>query len=135
MRFLAFGAILLALVLLAGCAQKPATNQTAPPPAQPPPVQPPPQVPPTPPVAPPPPPPSGNVSADDDMFKEDLGQALDDLDAVTDPADLQETSPNTFCDSNDDCWCRMFDGAKFLPGKAEWSCDMQANRCQKCVYR
>ena len=68
------------------------------------------------------------------MFSEDLGEALDDLDAVTDPGDLQQTSENTYCDSDDDCWCRIFNGAEFLPGKAGWSCDTLKKRCNRCIY-
>jgi hypothetical protein len=121
-------------LLLAGCAQQVVKNETKN------------ETPPrngTPPIQPPPPPPpiknetnvTKNETVDEDMFSEDLDDALDDLDAVTDPSDLEQTSEKTFCDSDNDCWCRIFDGAKFLPGKSEWSCNMQTGRCQKCLYR
>ncbi|MCI0558259.1 MAG: hypothetical protein MN733_07165 [Nitrososphaera sp.] len=83
----------------------------------------------------PPVPPQNETEIDEDMFSEDLEEALDDLDAVTDPSDLEQTSENTFCDSDNDCWCRIFDGAKFLPGKTEWYCDKEKNRCNACIYK
>lgn len=124
--------ILIAAMLIAGCAQQaplknetPAKNDTTPKnetPVQPPPAN---QSPPV--------PPQDGAEFDEDMFSDDLGEALDDLDAVTDPEDLEETGENTYCESDADCWCRVFDGTQFLPGKAGWSCG-EGNRCRRCLY-
>ena len=47
---------------------------------------------------------------------------------------VDETGPETICKTNDDCWCRNFDGAKFSPGKAPSICNTQTNRCVACFY-
>jgi heme-binding NEAT domain protein len=129
-----FGILVVAL-LLAGCSQQapPKANNT--PPAQPPPSQPPPAQPPSQPPVQPPPQNHTNATIDENTFSDDLGEALDDLDAVTDPSDLEQTSQNTFCDSDSDCWCKIFDGAHFQPGKSQWHCDLAKNRCDQCIYK
>jgi hypothetical protein len=129
--------VLLGLVfalLIAGCAQQapvkndtPAKNET--------PVQPPPPPQDNESPEPAPAPSLNGTESDQGMFSDDLGEALDDLDAVTDPEDLAQTSENTFCDLDNDCWCRIFDGTKFLPGKSEWACNMQTSRCEECIYK
>ncbi|HSB46449.1 MAG TPA: hypothetical protein VLD37_00425 [Candidatus Bilamarchaeum sp.] len=130
MRFVILGLLVIAL-LIAGCGQQapPKANNTPPVQQPPPTTQPPAQ----PPVR--PPPNVTNGTLDDKVFSDDLGEALDDLDAVTDASELAQTSPNTFCSSDDDCWCRIFDGAQFQPGKAPGQCDTGKNRCQQCLYR
>lgn len=45
-----------------------------------------------------------------------------------------ETGPETVCKTNNDCWCRNFNGAKFNPGKAPSVCNTKINRCQACFY-
>lgn len=46
-----------------------------------------------------------------------------------------ETSENTFCNSNEDCWCRSFTGAEFIPGeKVPHRCNLETNRCWPCYY-
>ncbi|HZH44588.1 MAG TPA: hypothetical protein VEY50_10955 [Lysobacter sp.] len=43
-----------------------------------------------------------------------------------------ETGPETSCEVDTDCWCRSFDGARFLPEKAPSRCEN--NRCATCYY-
>lgn len=131
MRFMIIGLLVIAL-LIAGCGQQapPKANGT---PQQPPVTQPPPPPPEQPPVR--PPPNVTNGTLDDGVFSDDLGEALDDLDAVTDASELAQTSPGTPCESDEDCWCRIFDGAQFQPGKSPGECDTEKNRCRQCLYR
>ena len=47
-----------------------------------------------------------------------------------------ETNENTNCTSDEDCWCRSFTGAAFIPGeKVRYSCNLETNRCGTCFYR
>ena len=55
---------------------------------------------------------------------------------------LDETGGLT-CASNDDCWCRNFTGAEFMPGREPSSCCTQKDKdrfcpapgvCQLCTY-
>ena len=54
-----------------------------------------------------------------------------------------ETSPDTPCLFDDDCWCQRFDGHNFLEGRIKSVCcqEISGNRCpklgycQKCFYR
>ncbi len=49
---------------------------------------------------------------------------------------LKETEANTVCQSDADCWCRNFDGTKFLlEGTSPGVCDMQTKRCGTCYYK
>ena len=43
-----------------------------------------------------------------------------------------ETGPETVCQRNSECWCRIFTGAKFLEGRAPSKC--LDNRCVQCLY-
>jgi hypothetical protein len=46
-----------------------------------------------------------------------------------------ETGEATVCASDDDCWCRSFTGAQFIPGeRAPNRCNMETNRCRPCYY-
>ena len=45
-----------------------------------------------------------------------------------------ETGPSDVCHQNSDCWCRIFTGAKFLPGKGESVCNIKTNTCGQCYY-
>ena len=45
-----------------------------------------------------------------------------------------ETGPDTFCADDAACWCRRFDGARFLPGRSRHRCDQQTMRCEQCYY-
>ena len=49
--------------------------------------------------------------------------------------DVLETGPDTFCDSDDDCWCQSFDGTKFYNETIPFQCDLEINRCFQCYYR
>ncbi len=49
--------------------------------------------------------------------------------------DTPETGSNTYCEANNECWCRKFDGAKFIEGKSPSICDEKKQRCQACHYR
>jgi len=44
------------------------------------------------------------------------------------------TGLNTYCKSDKDCWCRIFTGAGFLPGKSPSRCNLETNRCNPCYY-
>lgn len=47
-----------------------------------------------------------------------------------------ETTPETVCQSNSDCRCRIFtNGGEFLPGTVEGYCYPQTNRCELCVHK
>lgn len=47
----------------------------------------------------------------------------------------EETGQYTYCASDKDCWCRGFDGTKFIPDyKAPSVCEIKTNRCQQCLY-
>ncbi len=49
------------------------------------------------------------------------------------PAATQaETGPKQACTADADCWCRKFNGAKFLDGKSPGKCDK--GRCAPCLY-
>ena len=45
-----------------------------------------------------------------------------------------ETTQNTICSTNKDCWCRNFDGSKFISGSVENTCNIKTNRCSICSY-
>ena len=46
-----------------------------------------------------------------------------------------ETGEDTYCNSNEDCWCRSFTGAQFIPGeKVPHRCNIETNRCLPCYY-
>lgn len=52
-----------------------------------------------------------------------------------------ETNSSTACNSNSDCWCRPFDGSKFLEGAANSVCCKEVgpscpkvNHCADCQY-
>ncbi len=47
---------------------------------------------------------------------------------------ISETGPYTYCESDKDCWCRYFDGAKFKNQKSPSVCYKQTNKCAKCIY-
>ena len=46
-----------------------------------------------------------------------------------------ETGPETSCDSDEDCWCGIFDGSRFLPGRASGTCNFASNKCNFCIYK
>lgn len=48
---------------------------------------------------------------------------------------MSDTGTQTSCDTNEDCWCKSFDGAKFLPGKTPSVCDSASHTCAVCHYR
>ena len=50
-------------------------------------------------------------------------------------SDLPQTDGNTYCNSNKDCWCRVFNGAQFLPGKGLSECNLETKRCYPCLYK
>ncbi len=45
-----------------------------------------------------------------------------------------ETGPENACVQDSDCWCRRFDGAKFLTGTSRSMCDPVLNTCVRCYY-
>ena len=46
-----------------------------------------------------------------------------------------ETNANTFCNTDEDCWCLSFTGSEFIPGeKVPHNCNLEANRCWPCYY-
>ncbi|MBS3113930.1 hypothetical protein J4448_02415 [Candidatus Woesearchaeota archaeon] len=46
-----------------------------------------------------------------------------------------ETGMDTYCDSDNDCWCRAFTGAQFIPGeRVPHICNLNTNRCEPCYY-
>jgi hypothetical protein len=47
----------------------------------------------------------------------------------------EETKAGTACRVNEDCRCRNFDGAKFLPGTYPGQCDITTKTCRQCLYR
>jgi hypothetical protein len=54
---------------------------------------------------------------------------------------IEETGPETVCETDEDCWCASFTGAEFVPGKTpSRCCDIEdpacpeAGRCAKCYY-
>lgn len=49
------------------------------------------------------------------------------------PVSDRETGPATACFQDSDCWCRIFTGAEFLPGRAPSNCQAD-NRCAQCFY-
>ncbi len=51
------------------------------------------------------------------------------------PEEALETSPATACSTDDDCWCKVFTGAEFAPGKMPATCNMDTKTCQQCYYR
>ena len=46
-----------------------------------------------------------------------------------------ETGEKTYCESDSDCWCRKFNGTKFIEGKAASICVPETGKCQKCMYK
>ncbi len=58
-----------------------------------------------------------------------------------------ETGPETSCNTDEDCWCQIFDGSKFLEGKGGSKCCTRefalsrsnscpaVDHCMKCLYR
>ena len=54
-----------------------------------------------------------------------------------------ETDPETPCSSDEDCWCRSFDGAGFIEGKSLSECCkeidnvrcIKLNHCARCYYK
>ena len=61
---------------------------------------------------------------------------------ITNDPNLEQTGVDNKCDDHEDCWCRIFTGAEFLPGKAPSHCCLekeenyceQLNRCRLCLY-
>lgn len=51
-----------------------------------------------------------------------------------DVPETTETNSDTYCKTNTDCWCQVFTGAEFLPGRVEGSCNVEVNRCSACLY-
>jgi hypothetical protein len=49
-------------------------------------------------------------------------------------AEVLETDQNTICNSDNDCWCRSFDGTGFQPGKVPSRCNLQTKKCTQCFY-
>ncbi len=47
---------------------------------------------------------------------------------------VTETDSTTACEVSGECWCRNFDGTKFLPGKVTGICNLQTHRCNNCYY-
>jgi len=57
-----------------------------------------------------------------------------------------ETDPNDSCNGDEDCWCKSFNGAKFIPGKTPSKCCTveysqeypnlcnEQNKCISCIY-
>ena len=46
-----------------------------------------------------------------------------------------ETSEDTSCKSDEECWCRSFTGAEFITGeKVPHRCNLETNRCLPCYY-
>ena len=43
-----------------------------------------------------------------------------------------ETTPQTSCSKNSECWCRSFDGARFHEGNEPSKC--VNGKCNKCFY-
>jgi hypothetical protein len=39
-----------------------------------------------------------------------------------------ETGPGDFCESDDNCWCRSFDGSRFYDERVPSFCDIKVNR-------
>ena len=47
----------------------------------------------------------------------------------------EETNESTFCNTHDNCWCRSFNGAEFIPGeKVPHRCNLEAKKCLPCYY-
>ena len=49
-------------------------------------------------------------------------------------SNVSETGEKTYCDTDADCWCRKFDGTRFVEGKAQSVCNPDTGKCQKCMY-
>ena len=47
----------------------------------------------------------------------------------------KETLAGTSCKTNEDCRCRNFNGAEFLPGTYAGQCDIGLKKCKQCFYR
>lgn len=51
---------------------------------------------------------------------------------------ILETGPENYCESDDDCYCRIFTGAEFLKGKDKSVCcigeDDERFRCSSSFY-
>ena len=43
-----------------------------------------------------------------------------------------ETTQETSCSSNSECWCQSFDGSKFLEEKEPSKC--VNGKCEWCIY-
>jgi hypothetical protein len=61
------------------------------------------------------------------------------------PTSPDETSSSTACTRDDECFCRVFNGAKFQPGREPSKCcadgctdaigkHVESNHCMTCVY-
>ncbi len=48
---------------------------------------------------------------------------------------VKETSPDTICTDNRECWCIGFDGTDYNIGKVSGRCDIQKMRCKPCYYQ
>lgn len=40
----------------------------------------------------------------------------------------------SYCESDDDCTCQVFNGADFFPSGTPFRCDLSKNECEKCLY-
>lgn len=56
------------------------------------------------------------------------------LEPSSEPAKGAATGPMNFCRSDQDCWCKVFTGAGFVPGRNPWHCDPARGRCEPCTY-
>ncbi len=63
------------------------------------------------------------------------GPSCDAVIALCTDSGPAETNEKTLCQSDDDCWCRSFTGAQFIPGeKVSSRCNVETNRCYPCYY-
>lgn len=54
--------------------------------------------------------------------------------AAMNNSNAAETGVKTFCESDSECWCRMFDGTKFVEGRGPSKCNLDTGKCVKCQY-
>lgn len=55
--------------------------------------------------------------------------------ALYNPPKTMEINDETVCFSDNECWCRSFDGARFYDEKVPNKCDLEKNHCFPCYYK
>jgi len=64
----------------------------------------------------------------------ELGEIIKIVESVNPNNQLKETNSSNKCSSDTECFCRIFDGSRFLEGRTQGHCDIEKGFCRECLY-